>query len=158
MSEVNRFARYSRLKIGVISLILWALLLTCAWLFFEASQGNYGGRRNPAVVLIMLVPAIIGGGALTLIAAAHLVKSLISKDVLFSEGNKLRIRGLVDVSVPIEQISSIYIGKSDPGRIVVECTNRQRYFIRATLMEGRAHEITSSAWKFVAANSEGENV
>lgn len=158
MPEVSRFARYSRVKIGVISLILWALLLTCAWLFLETAQGNYGGRRNPVGVLITLVPAIIGGGALVLIATAHLVKSLISKNVLFAEGDELKIRGLKDASVPVDQISSIYLDKADPGRIVVECTNRQRYFVRATLMEGRAQDIASSAWKFVATSREGENV
>lgn len=155
---MSRFARYSRLKIGVLSLILWGILLTCAWLFLETSQGNYGGRRDPVVVLVTLVPAIIGSGALVLIATAHLLKSLICKDALFAEGNELKIRGLSDASVPVDQISSIYIGKADPGQIIVECTNRQRYFIRSTLMEGRAQDIASSAWKFVATNREGKNV
>lgn len=158
MPEVSQFARYNRVKIGVISLAFWVALLTCAWLILVTAQGNYGGRRDPVVVLVMLIPAVICGGALVWAASSHLLKCIINKNALFAEGGEIKIRGLTDFSVPIDQILSIYVGKSDRGRIVIECVNGKRYYIRGALMEGRAQDIACSAWKFVVTYREGEYV
>lgn len=144
-------ARYSRLKIVICSLLFLGLMMLLAWLLAETVQGRYQGRRDPVVAMWSLLSALIAVAPLVAISLTYLVKSVVEQRVLFVERDLLIVRGLKNTALPLDRVSSVYTTPNDPGRVVIEDTDKRRYFIRATLMTEKASKIVASVEAVLAS-------
>ncbi|MNY29974.1 hypothetical protein D3C86_1640510 [compost metagenome] len=144
-------ARYSRIKIFACSILCLGLMMVLAWLLIEVLQGRYHGRRDPAVTIWFVASALIAGAPLVAVSLTHLVKSMVEQKVLFVERDLLIVRGLRNAALLLDRVSSVYTTPNDPGRVVIEDVDKNRYFIRSTLMTEQASKIMASVEAFLAS-------
>lgn len=95
--------------------------------------------------------ALIAGAPLVAVSLTHFVKSVVEQKVLFIEHDLLIVRGLRNAALPLDRVSSVYTTPNDPGRVVIEDVNRNRYFIRSTLMTEKASKIMASVEAFLGS-------
>lgn len=145
------FARYSRIRIFACSILFLGLMMVLAWLLIEVLQGRHHGRRDPAVTMWFVASALIAGAPLVAVSLTHFVKSVVEQKVLFIEHDLLIVRGLRNAALPLDRVSSVYTTPNDPGRVVIEDVNRNRYFIRSTLMTEKASKIMASVEAFLGS-------
>lgn len=144
MSTSSVVARYDRLKVLLLSLFFFAVMVGCAWVFGEALQGAYRGRRDPAVALFGIATTLVAGAPLVLIASIHLVKSLLDERVVFTEQGVLVVRGLRTTSFRLDELAAVYRDKFDAGRVVLEAAGGRRYYVRSTLMRESSASIVDA--------------